>query len=51
MQALGGGDWVNFYGSGHITTEEWDSGIRWIGEWESPRAGEGAVDKRNIPCQ
>jgi len=51
MQALGGGDWVNFYVSGHITTGEWGPGIHWIGEWETPRAGEDAVDKRNVPCQ
>jgi hypothetical protein len=50
MPALGGGDWVNFYAPGHITTAEWFPGILWIGECESPRADEDAVDKKNIPC-
>jgi hypothetical protein len=51
MPAVGGGDWVNFYASGHITAGERGPGIHWIGEWESPRAGEDAMDKKNIPCQ
>ena len=51
MQTLGGGDWVNFYASGHITTGEWGPGIHWIGESENRRAGEDAMDKRFIPCQ
>jgi len=51
MQALGGGDWVSFYASFHITTEELGPWIHWIGEWESPRTDEDAVDKRNVPCQ
>jgi hypothetical protein len=51
MQALGGGDWVNLYTSGHITTKEWGPGIHWMWEWESPIGGEDAVDMRNIPCQ